>query len=171
MPTQTSASHPVPVVRFTFSTSVRLLTKAVAFAYASSQPGPPEAQGDGKPGNGVSAARAAPAESVLRRSVDHILGQVDERTSLLFKLLWKQAHASKRKLYSHIAVALGQGHHVRARRMFATTSFDGGGNTCFRGISKGIKTRIFNINPSQRSTSRSVGIAERHARGRCACGK
>lgn len=50
MPTHTSDSHPVPVVRLTFSTSVRPDTNSRAFLYASSHPsGPPLPHGDGNP--------------------------------------------------------------------------------------------------------------------------
>ena len=50
LPMQRSLSQPTPLVRFTFSTSVSWATNALAFVYASSQPGPPLAHGDGKLG-------------------------------------------------------------------------------------------------------------------------
>lgn len=55
-----SNSQPVPVVRLTFSTSVRLLTKARAWAYAASQPStPPWPQGDGNSERGGAPAGAS----------------------------------------------------------------------------------------------------------------
>jgi len=54
-----SASHPVPVVKFTFSTSVNPDTNSFAFEYASSHPKPPAAHGEGNPaGFGAVAAEA-----------------------------------------------------------------------------------------------------------------